>query len=82
MKHVLSKMNVATVKPKTIKKNKASTFSAYLLESFNLWHGGLRYVNYDTFYGLINLDHILAFHIDSQHNYETYLEVKQIRSSF
>ena len=27
--------------------NKASTF-AYILESFNLWHGRLGHVNYDT----------------------------------
>ena len=74
------KMNVMAVKPKSINKNKKS--SAYMLESSNLWHGRLGYVNFDTLRRLINLDHIPAFEIDSKHKCETCVEAKQTRSSF
>ena len=40
--------------------NKATTFT-YILESSNLWHGRLGYVNYDTLCRLINLNHIPTF---------------------
>ena len=51
----LFKLNVMTI----INKNNQS--SVYLLESFNLWHGRLGHVNYDTLRRLINLDHIPFF---------------------
>lgn len=41
----LFKLNVMTMKPKI--NNKVS-FSAYLLESSNLWHGRLRHVNFNS----------------------------------
>ena len=62
MRDGMWKLNLMIV----IKSNiyKASS-SAYMLESSNLWHGGLGHVNYDTLRRLINLDHILTFQIDS-----------------
>ena len=73
------KLNVMTIIKSTM--NKASS-SAYMLESSNLWHGRLGYVNYDTLRKLINLDHIPAFQIDSQPKCETCVEAKLTRSSF
>ena len=40
----LFKLNVASVKD----ENEIKNSSAYLLESPNLWHARLGYVNYDT----------------------------------
>ena len=76
----LFKLNVMTVKPKTT--NKASTSSAYLLESSSLWHGRLRHVNYGSLRRLINLSHIPTFQIDNNNKCETYVEAKMTRSSF
>ena len=76
---VLFKLNVMTVVPKI---NKVKHSSTYLTESSNLWHGRLGHVNYDTLCRLINLEHILAFHIDSKHKCETCIEVKLTWSSF
>ena len=56
--------------------------SAYILESFNLWHGRLGYVNYDTLRRLINLNHIPTFQINEKHKCETCVEAKLISSSF
>ena len=61
--------------------NKTS-FSAYILESSNLWHGRLGHVNYDTLRKLINLNHIPTFQIDAKHKCETCVEAKLTRSSF
>ena len=61
--------------------NKASTFT-YMLESFNLWHGRLGHVNYDTLRRLINLNYILTFQIYAKHKCETYVEAKLTSSSF
>ena len=52
------KFNVMTIVKSNM--NKAST-SPYILESYNLWHGKLRHVNYDTLCRLINFNHILTF---------------------
>ena len=54
----LFKLNVITLKP-TI--NNKVTFSAYLLESSNLWHGRLGHVNFNSLLKLINMKHILNF---------------------
>ena len=75
----IRKLNVMTV----IKSNMNKTSSsAYMLESSNIWHDGLGHDNYDTVQRLINLDHILAFQIDSQHKCETCVEAKLTRPSF
>ena len=50
--------------------NKASS-SAYILESYNLCHGRLEHVNYDSLHKLINLNHIPTFQIDAKHKCET-----------
>ena len=71
----LFKLNMMTIKPKKNNSNNASS-STYLLKSSCLWQGGLRHVNYHTFCGLINLDHILSFHIDPKHKCETCVEAK------
>ena len=76
----LFKLNVMTVKPKTT--NKASTSSAYLLESSSLWHGRLGHVNYGSLRRLINLSHIPTFQIDNNNKCETCVEAKMTRSSF
>ena len=62
--------------------NKNNQSSVYLLEPFNLWHGRLGHVNYDTLHRLINLDLILFFLIDSKHKCEICVEAKLTRSSF
>ena len=54
----LFKLNVMTLKS-TI-NNKASS-SAYLLESSNIWHGILGYVNFNSLRKLINMKHIPNF---------------------
>ena len=72
----LFKLNVMTI----INKNNQS--SVYLLESFNLWHGRLGHVNYDTLRRLLNSDHIPSFQIDSKHKCEICVEAKLTRSSF
>ena len=76
----LFKLNVMTVKHKTT--NKASTSSAYLLESSSLWHGRLGHVNYGSLRRLINLCHIPTFQIDNNNKCETCVEAKMTRSSF
>ena len=73
-------MNAIAVKPN--KLNKKRKYFVYMLEFSNLWHGRLRHFNYDTLRRLINLDHILASHIDSKQKCETCVEAKLIRSSF
>ena len=62
--------------------NKASTSSAYLLESSSLWHGRLGHVNYGSLRRLINLSHIPTFQIDNNNKCETCVEAKMTRSSF
>ena len=76
----LFKLNVMIVKPKTT--NKASTSSAYLLESSSLWHGRLGHVNYGSLRRLINLSHIPTFQVDNNNKCETCVEAKMTRSSF
>ena len=73
------KLNVMTIIKSYM--NKASTF-AYILDSSNLLHGRLGYVNYDTLRRLINLNHIPTFQIDAKHKCETCVEAKLTRSSF
>ncbi|KAH7844842.1 hypothetical protein Vadar_032277 [Vaccinium darrowii] len=75
----LFKMNVMTVIP-TINKTNAPV--AYVLESSILWHGRLGHVNYESMRRLVNLDHIPAFHIDTNHKCETCVEAKLTRTSF
>ena len=75
----MCKLNVMTIIKS--KMNKAST-STYMLESSNLWHGGLGHVNYDTLCRLINLNHLPTFQIDANHQCETWVEAKLTRSSF
>ena len=80
MSNGLFKLNVMTVKPKIMNKTNASF--VYVLESSNLWHGKLGHVNYGYLKKLINLNHILTFHIDIKHKCETYGEAKMTRLSF
>ena len=61
--------------------NKAST-STYIIESYNLWHGRLGHVNYDTLRKLINLNHMPTFQIDAKHKGKTCVEAKLTKSSF
>ncbi|KAH7864181.1 hypothetical protein Vadar_026696 [Vaccinium darrowii] len=75
----LFKMNVMTVIP-TINKTNAPV--AYVIESSILWHGRLGHVNYESMRRLVNLDHIPAFHIDTNHKCETCVEAKLTRTSF
>ena len=58
MSHGIWELNVLTVIKSNM--NKVS-YSTYILESSDLWHGRLRHVNYDTLRRLINLDHIQTF---------------------
>ena len=67
------KLNVMTIIKS--ERNKTSSF-AYILESFNLWHGILGHVSYDTLRKLINLNHIPTFKIDANHKCETCVETK------
>ena len=73
------KLNVMTIIKSEM--NKAS-FSAYILESSNLWHGKLEHVNHDTLRKLIDLNHIPTFQIDAKHKCETCVKAKLTRSSF
>ena len=73
------KFNVMTIIKSDM--NKVST-SVYILDSSNLWHDRLRHVNYDTFYRLINLNHIPTFQIDAKHKCETCVKAKLIKSYF
>ena len=59
-----------------------STSSVYMLESFNLCHGRLGYVNFNSLRRLIKLDHIPSFHIDTSPKCETCVEAKLTKSSF
>ena len=79
MSNGMWKMNVMTIIKLTI--NKVST-STYVLESSNLWHGRLEYVNYETLRRLINLNCILTFQIDAKHKCETCVQAKLTRTSF
>ena len=73
------KLNVMTIIKSNM--NKVGT-STYILESSNLWHGRLGYVNYDTLRRLINLNHIPTFQIDAKHKCETCVDAKLTKSSF
>jgi hypothetical protein len=48
--------------------------SAYLLESFNLWHGRLGHVNSDTLRKLINLKCLPTFHMIPRTNVKRVLK--------
>ena len=73
------KLNVMTIIKSNMNKTSTST---YMLESSNLWHSRLGYVNYDTLRRFINLNHIPTFQIDAKHKCETCVEAKLTRSSF
>ena len=79
MSNGMWKLNVMTLVKSEM--NKAS-YSAYILESSNLWHGRLGHVNHDTLRKLINLNHIPTFQIDAKHKCETCVEAKLTRSFF
>ena len=51
-------------------------------EPFNLWHGRLGHVNFNSLRKLINMKHIPNFQIDLRHKCETCVEEKRTRSSF
>ena len=53
MRNELFKMNVMTIITDFNNKNTSST---YMLESFNIWHGRLEHVNFDTLCRLMNLE--------------------------
>ena len=82
MSNGLFKMNVMTVVPPIKNINKKSTFSAYMLESSNVWHGRLGHVNYNTLRKLINMECLPNFKIDPNHKCEICLESKLTRTSF
>ena len=67
-------MNAMIVFP--IIENNKSTSSTYILESFNVWHGRLCHVNYNTLDRLINLN--LLFN----RNCEICVEAKMARACF
>ena len=73
----LFKMNVMT----TIDNNK-STYSVYMLELSNVWHGRLGHVNYYTLDRLINLNLLPKFKIYFNHKCEICVEAKMARASF
>ena len=75
------KLNAISVKSKYMNKNNVSS-SVYMIESFNLWHGRLGHVNYDTLQRLINLEHIPSFHINYNYKCETCVEAKLTKTSF
>ena len=56
--------------------------SIYMLESFNVWHGRLGYVNYHTLHRLINLNLLPKFEIDFDHKCETCEDAKMATTSF
>ena len=76
----LFKMNVMTVF--SIIDNNKSTSSVYMIESSNVWHGRLGYVNYHTLHRLINLNLLPKFEIDFDHKCETCVEAKMARACF
>ena len=69
----LFKMNVMIV-IHTVNKNEFSI--VYVFESFILWHDKLGHAIYDSMRRLINLDHIITFHIEKDHKCETCVEAK------
>ena len=75
----LFKLNVMTLKPKI---NNEASFSAYLLESFNLWHDRLGHFNFNSLRKLINMKHIPTFQIDLKYKCKTCVKAKTTRSSF
>jgi hypothetical protein len=60
----LFKMNVIAIVSINENKNKSS---AYLLESSDVWHEKLGYVNYGTLHRLINLNLLPKFQIDANY---------------
>ena len=82
MSNRLFKMNAMTVVPPTKNINNKNTFSAYMLESSNVWHGRLGHVNYDTLRILINVEFLPKFKIDQNHKCEICVESKLTRTSF
>ena len=79
MSNELFKMNVMTI---VSNFNNNNTSSAYMLESFNVWHGRLGHVNFDTLRTLMNLELLPKFNIDVNHKCEICVESKLTRASF
>ena len=73
------KMNGMTIVSDFNNKNTSST---YMLESSNIWHGRLGYVNFDTLRKLMNLELLHKFNIDANHKCEICVESKLTRASF
>ena len=65
----------------TIVRNKKNS-SAYMLESFNVWHGRLGHVNYDALRRLVNMECLPKCTFDSNIKCETCVEAKLTRTSF
>ena len=82
MSNGLFKMNVMTVVPPIKNIINKNMFSAYMLESSNVWHGRLGHVSYDTLRKLINMECLPKFKIDPNHKCEIYVESKLTRTSF
>ncbi|GJR98722.1 pol polyprotein [Tanacetum coccineum] len=72
------KLNVMVVKNEINIMNS----SAYLIESFNVWHGRLGHVNFNSMRRLIKFNSIPNCHIDSKYKCETCVEAKLTRTSF
>lgn len=60
------KMNVMTILQDFSNNNEANSFG-YLLESSNLWHDKLEYVNFNSLGKLKNLNLLWNFHINPNH---------------
>nr|GEX50535.1 Pol polyprotein [Tanacetum cinerariifolium] len=72
------KLNVMVVKNEINKMH----YSAYLIESFNVWHGRLGHLNFNSMRRLIKFNSIPNFHIESKYKCETCVEAKLTRTSF
>ena len=79
MSNGLFKMNVMIVVPPIKNINKKNTSSAYMLESSNVWHGGLGHVNYDTLLRLINMECLPKFQIYPNHKCEICVNISRMR---
>ena len=82
MSNGLFKMNVMTIVPPTKSINNKNTSSAYMLESSNVWHGGLGHVNYDTLRILVNMERLSKFKLYPNHKCEICVKSKLTRTYF
>ena len=72
VKDDMFKMNVIAIKNYMNKRK----YSAYMLESSNLWYSRIGYVNFKFLRKLLHLDHIPIFNINSKYKCKTCVEAK------